>query len=72
MLRDARARFNEAVDALHDSYDGDRTSVRTDEHRARLAELVDEISRLRYMQKWEDLAEHKDPVLQVAAHACVR
>ena len=68
MLRGARARFNEAVDALHDSYDGDlaRPSGLTSTERA-LAELVDEISRLRYMQKWEDLAEHKDPVLQVAA-----
>jgi uncharacterized membrane protein YccC len=64
----ARQHLNECVDTLHSIYDGDlaRPSGLTSSERA-LAELVDEISRLRYMQKWEDLAEHWDSRLREPA-----
>ena len=70
----ARDRVNSAIAALHAKYDGNllRPSGVTNADRA-LAELVDEVSRLRYLQKWEDVADHKDPqVAEMTAHLCAR
>lgn len=63
-LEHARVHLNDSLHALHELYDGDlaRPSGATSSERA-LAELVDEVSRLRYMQKWEDLTPTKDPQL---------
>ncbi|MEZ5186923.1 MAG: FUSC family protein [Candidatus Nanopelagicales bacterium] len=67
-LQEARRRLNASLEALHESYDGNlaRPAGATSTERA-LAELVDEVSRLRFMQKWEDLSEHKDPRLRASA-----
>ena len=73
-LMSARDRVNTAIVALHAKYDGNllRPSGITNADRA-LAELVDEVSRLRYLQRWEDVAEHKDPqVVEMTAHLCSR
>ena len=70
----ARDRVNSAIAALHAKYDGNllRPSGVTNADRA-LAELVDEVSRLRYLQKWEDVSDHKDPqVAEMTAHLCAR
>ena len=70
----ARDRVNSAIAALHAKYDGNllRPSGVTNADRA-LAELVDEVSRLRYLQKWEDVADHKDQqVAEMTAHLCAR
>lgn len=64
-LTAARQKVTAAVDNLHAKYDGNllRPSGVTTADRA-LAELVDEASRLRYLQRWEDVSDHKDPDLQ--------
>ena len=70
----ARDRVNSSIAALHAKYDGNllRPSGVTNADRA-LAELVDEVSRLRYLQKWEDVADHKDQqVAEMTAHLCAR
>ena len=70
----ARDRVNSAIAALHAKYDGNllRPSGVTNADRA-LAELVDEVSRLRYLQKWEDVSDHKDQqVAEMTAHLCAR
>ena len=70
----ARDRVNSAIAALHAKYDGNllRPSGVTNADRAQ-AELVDEVSRLRYLQKWEDVSDHKDPqVAEMTAHLCAR
>jgi uncharacterized membrane protein YccC len=63
-LKDARVRSTEALTALHSLYDGNlqRPSGVTESDRA-LAELVDEVGRLRYLQRWEDLSPQRDPHL---------
>jgi uncharacterized membrane protein YccC len=65
-LQPARQQVNEAITTLHAKYDGNllRPSGVTSADRA-LAVLVDETSRLRYLQHWQDVSEHKDP--EVAA-----
>lgn len=67
LLAPALERVNRAVATLHEKYDGNllRPSGVTSSDRA-LAELVDEVSRLRYLQHWEDVADHKDPEVQEA------
>jgi uncharacterized membrane protein YccC len=70
----ARDRVNTSIADLHAKFDGNllRPSGVTNADRA-LAELVDEVSRLRYLQKWEDVADHKDPhVAQMTADLCGR
>lgn len=69
-LEQARERLHDVLETLHDYYDGDlaRPSGATSSERA-LAELVDEVSRLRYMQKWEDLTHHKDPELLASSQS---
>ena len=64
-LDSARERVNTAIAALHARYDGNllRPSGVTTADRA-MAELVDEVSRLRYLQHWEDVCERKDPEVQ--------
>ena len=64
--------MNDAIVALHAKYDGNllRPSGVTTADRA-LAELVDEVSRLRYLQRWEDVCEDKDPeVREMTARLC--
>jgi len=73
-LEPLRAHVNDTVAALHTDYDGNllRPSGVTSSDRA-LAQLVDETTRLRYLQKWEDVADHTDPELQSAtAELCRR
>ncbi len=70
----ARDRVNASIVALHAKYDGNllRPTGITNADRG-LAELVDEVSRLRYLQRWEDVADHKDPqVAEMTAHLCAR
>ncbi len=71
-LDPVRDRVNDAIVALHAKYDGNllRPSGVTTADRA-LAELVDEVSRLRYLQHWEDVCEDKDPeVREMTARLC--
>jgi uncharacterized membrane protein YccC len=61
----ARQQVTDRLVALHKSYDGDlqRPAGVTTSDRS-LAELVDEVGRLRYLQSWEDLTDHRDAHLQ--------
>lgn len=61
----ARQQVTDRLVALHRSYDGDlqRPAGVTASDRS-LAELVDEVGRLRYLQKWEDLTDRRDAHLQ--------
>jgi uncharacterized membrane protein YccC len=65
----ARSRLSERIEELHELYDGDlaRPSGATNSERA-LASMVDEVARLRYMQKWEDVSARKDERLLTSAH----
>lgn len=60
-LKSARQRSTDALTSLHAKYDGNllRPSGATEADRA-LAELVDEVGRLRYLQRWEDVSESHD------------
>lgn len=71
-LTPAREKVTAAVENLHAQYDGNllRPSGVTSSDRA-LAELVDEASRLRYLQRWEDVSTDKDPQVQeMSARLC--
>ena len=68
----ADTRVDDAMKQLHQLYDGNlmRPSGFTLPDRA-LAELVDEVARLRYMQQWQQMAEHRTPELDdVARREC--
>lgn len=64
-LAEARQRAADTLTTLHAKYDGNllRPAGVTTSDRA-LAELVDEVGRLRYLQKWEDISERRDVHLQ--------
>lgn len=73
-LMAGRDRVTSAIVDLHAKYDGNllRPSGVTNADRS-LAELVDEVSRLRYLQKWEDVADQKDQhVAEMTASMCAR
>ena len=73
-LSAARDRSTEALTTLHARYDGDllRPSGVTEAERA-LAELVDEVGRLRYLQRWRDVSPQRDPYLvDLMANECRR
>lgn len=64
-LAQAMDKLHAAVLVLHERYDGNllRPAGVTSFDRA-LAELVDEVARLEYMQQWRDIQSDPDPQLQ--------
>jgi len=71
-LQAAQERVNATVATLHANYDGDllRPAGVTGSDRA-LAELVDEVSRLRNLQGWQDPSEQRDPAWhEMTARLC--
>ena len=64
-LAKARQHASDTLAALHAKYDGNllRPAGVTSSDRA-LAELVDEVGRLRYLQNWEDISTQRDDHLQ--------
>lgn len=73
-LTQARSGATSALTTLHARYDGNllRPSGATEADRA-LAELVDEVGRLRYLQRWDDVSPARDPHMQhLMATECAR
>lgn len=72
-LRRATEDLHSALVVLHERYDGNllRPAGVTSSDRA-LAELVDEVTRLEYMQEWRDVQSDPDPELsEIMAHVAV-